>query len=104
MGVSCIVDSIVGKMSRYTSNVPKSANRCKSGPCLRIQYYISDSELVLKLIPEVLTSTMSVWRTLHTEGMYPHHIQRIQHLEPADMCSRWNCAVELILAPIQYDS
>ena len=31
---------------------------------------------------------MKVWRTLNTEGIYPYHIQRIQHLEPADMCSR----------------
>jgi hypothetical protein len=30
---------------------------------------------------------MRVWRTLHTEGMYPYHIKRVQHLEPADMCS-----------------
>jgi len=33
-------------------------------------------------------SRMRVWRTLHTEGMYSYHIQRFQHLEPADMCSR----------------
>ena len=31
---------------------------------------------------------MRVWRMLHTEGMYPYHIQRFQHLEPADMRSR----------------
>jgi len=31
---------------------------------------------------------MRVWQRLHTEGMYPYNIQRIQHLEPADMCSR----------------
>jgi hypothetical protein len=31
---------------------------------------------------------MRVWRTLFTDGMYPYHIQRVQHLEPADMCSR----------------
>jgi hypothetical protein len=42
----------------------------------------------MKLSPEVLTSTLRVRRTLHTEeGMYPHHIQRFQHLEFADMCS-----------------
>jgi hypothetical protein len=35
-----------------------------------------------------MTSTLRVWRTLHTEGMYTYHIQRIQHLEPADMCSQ----------------
>jgi len=31
---------------------------------------------------------MRVWRMLFTEGMYPYHIQRVQQLEPADMCSR----------------
>ena len=31
---------------------------------------------------------MRVWRKLHADGMYPYHIQHIQHLEPADMCSR----------------
>ena len=25
-----------------------------------------------------------VWRTLHTEGMYPYHVQRVQHLGPGD--------------------
>jgi hypothetical protein len=30
---------------------------------------------------------MRVWHMLHTEGMYPYHIQSIQHLEPVDMCS-----------------
>ena len=38
--------------------------------------------------PEVLTSALRVWRTLHTEGMYPYYTQHIQHLETVDMCSR----------------
>ena len=42
-----------------------------------MQYDISDLELALKLSPEVLTSTMRVWRALHTEGNvsvpYPAH-------------------------------
>jgi hypothetical protein len=42
----------------------------------------------MELSPEVLTSTLRVWRTLHTEGLYPYHIQCIQHFEPVDMCSR----------------
>jgi len=33
-------------------------------------------------------SAVHAVQTLHTEGMYPHHIQRIQHLEPADMCNQ----------------
>jgi len=44
-------------------------------------------ELALELSPEILTSTLRVWRTLHTEGMYPYHMHRVQRLEPADMCS-----------------
>ena len=34
-------------------------------------------------------SSMRVWRTSHTEGLCLYHIQRIQHLQPADMASRW---------------
>jgi hypothetical protein len=81
-GVSGIVDSIAGKMSRYTSLVPKSATVANR------THYISDSELALELSPEVPTSAPKVWQILHTEGMYLYHIQRIQYLEPADMCSR----------------
>ena len=30
----------------------------------------------------------------HTEGLYPYHIQRVQHLEPAGMVSRLaSCSV-----------
>jgi hypothetical protein len=82
MGVSGIVDSIAGKMSRYTLPVPKSATVANR------THYISDSELTLELSPEAPTSALKFWRTVHTEGMYPYHIQRCQHLEPADMCSR----------------
>ena len=28
-----------------------------------------------------------VWRTLHAEGMYPYHMQRLQHLGPGDFAS-----------------
>jgi hypothetical protein len=31
---------------------------------------------------------VSVWRTLHTEVMYPYHIQLIQYLEPTEMCNQ----------------
>ena len=31
-----------------------------------------------------------VWRTLHTEGMYPYHLQRVQHLRPDDFAERLN--------------
>ena len=68
-------------------NCSKLSNRCKSDPCVRIEY-ISGSELALLLSPAVLTSTLRVWRTLNTEGIYPYHIQCIHHLEAADMCSR----------------
>jgi hypothetical protein len=69
-------------------NCSNISNRCKSDPCVRKHYYISVSELGLELNPELLNSTLRVWRTLHTEGMYPYHIQRIKHLEPVGMCSR----------------
>jgi hypothetical protein len=31
---------------------------------------------------------MRVWRTLFADGLYPYHIQCVQHLEPSDMSSR----------------
>ena len=31
-----------------------------------------------------------VWRTLHAEGMYPYHVQRVQHLRPGDFAERLN--------------
>jgi hypothetical protein len=40
-----------------------------------------------------------VWRSLHTDGMYPYRIQRIQHLEPADMCSRLELCRWIIANP-----
>jgi len=33
-------------------------------------------------------SHTTVWRTLHTEGMYPHYVQRVQHLGPGDFAQR----------------
>ena len=30
------------------------------------------------------------WRTLHAEGMYPYHVQRVQHLGPGDFAERLN--------------
>ena len=29
-----------------------------------------------------------VWRTLHAEGIYPHHVQRVQRLGPGDFAER----------------
>jgi len=31
-----------------------------------------------------------VWRTLHAEGMYPYHVQQVQHLRPDDFAERLN--------------
>ena len=31
-----------------------------------------------------------VWRTLHAEGMYPYHVQQVQHLRPGDFAERLN--------------
>jgi hypothetical protein len=36
-----------------------------------------------------LCSSMRAWRTSHTEGLYLYHIQRIHHLQPADMARWW---------------
>ena len=82
IGISCIVEYIVGTISRYTLSW-----HCNSDPCVRIQLDISDSQLGLELSPEVMTSTLTVWRTLHTEGAYRYHIQFIRHLEHANMCN-----------------
>ena len=66
----------------------------------QVQRNVEDDEHIIDLVQRSpRTSTrrisarlriprMSVWRTLFREGMYPYHIQRVQHLEPADMCSR----------------
>jgi len=57
-------------MIRYTSTAPNSVTVAN-----RTRVYIYSmaflTQLTLELSPEVLTSTMRVWRTLHTEGMYP---------------------------------
>ena len=29
-----------------------------------------------------------VWRTLHAEGVYPYHVQRVQHFGPGDFAER----------------
>jgi len=34
---------------------------------------------------------MREWRTLHAEGMYPYHVQRVQHLGPGDFAERLEC-------------
>jgi len=31
---------------------------------------------------------MRVWRTLHADGMYPYHVQRVQHLGPGSFAQR----------------
>ena len=33
-----------------------------------------------------------VWRTLHVGGMYPYHVQRVEHLGPGDLLRGWNFA------------
>jgi len=84
MGVSCIVDSIVVKMSLYNSTAPNLATVANQTHVYVNNIEISDSELSLELSPEVLTLSLRVWRAIQTEGMYPYYIQRIQQFEPAD--------------------
>jgi len=80
-------------------NCSKLSNRCKSDPRVHKEYDSSDSELALLIIPAVLTSTLRVWQTLHTEGIDPYHIQRIRHLKPADMCSQLELCHWIISKP-----
>jgi hypothetical protein len=75
----------------------RSVNRCAER---QVQQNVEEDENIIDMVQRsACISTrrisahfcvlrMRVWRTLHAEGMYPYHIQRIQHLEPADMCSR----------------
>ena len=49
---------------------------------------LSPSTSTRRISARLRIPRMTVWRTLFTEGMYPYHIQRVQHLEPADMCSQ----------------
>jgi len=37
---------------------------------------------------DVFVFPSRVWRTLHTECMYPYHVQRGQHLGPDDFAER----------------
>jgi hypothetical protein len=32
-----------------------------------------------------------VWTTLHSEGMYPNHLKRVQHLGPGELPHRLEC-------------
>jgi len=43
---------------------------------------------VCEELKHVFVFPTRVWRTLHTEGMYPYHVQRGQHLEPGDFAER----------------
>jgi hypothetical protein len=64
----------------------------------QVQRNVEDDEQI-DMVQQTRTSTrrisarlcipcMRFWRMLFTDGMYPYHIQRVQHLEPADICSR----------------
>ena len=50
-------------------------------------WYSEVHALVQEFLP-VSVFRAWVWRTLYADGLCPYHIQRVQHLEPADMCSR----------------
>ena len=49
-----------------------------------------------------MTSTLSVWRTLRTEGEYRYHIQLIRHLEHANMCNGLELRFWININPIWY--
>lgn len=48
----------------------------------------SPSTSVRRISNRVHVSRMKVWRTLHNFGLYPYHIQYVQHLLPADYAAR----------------
>ena len=66
----------------------------------QVQRNVEDDEQIIDMVqgsPRTSTRRISaplciprmrVWRTLFIEGLYPYNIQRVQHLESADMCSR----------------
>jgi len=37
---------------------------------------------------DVFVFPKRVWKTLHAEGMYPYHVQRVQHHGPGDFADR----------------
>ena len=39
-------------------------------------------------LKDIFVFLTRVWRTLPTEGMYPYHVQRVQHLGPGDFAER----------------
>jgi len=41
-----------------------------------------------RIARRLLVPHTRVWRTLHAEGMYPYHVQRLQHLGPDDFAQR----------------
>ena len=41
-----------------------------------------------RIARRVPVSHTRVWRTLHAEGMYPYHVQGVQHLGPGDFDER----------------
>jgi len=43
-----------------------------------------------RIARRLLVPHTRVWRTLHAEGMYPHHVQRVQHLRTGDFAERLN--------------
>ena len=43
-----------------------------------------------RMASRIGVSRLQVWRTLHEEDLYPHHDQRVQHLEPHDHNQRFD--------------
>jgi hypothetical protein len=36
------------------------------------------------MVLSVLSTEITIWRTLHEQGLHPYHLQRVQHLKPED--------------------
>ena len=88
-----------------TGNFPKATSERP------VQQELAEEEAILNMIENspttsvrrisnrVHVSRMKVWRTLHNFGMYPYHIQSVQHLQPADYAPRVDFCRWLIAHP-----
>jgi len=53
-----------------------------------VQMVRSSPRASIRRIGSLRVPHTRVWRTLHAEGMYPYHAQRVQHLGPGDFAER----------------
>jgi len=82
---------------RYTGRLPGVSIAAEHG----VNEGVNEEGIVRMVHRSPLTSTRRiarrlrfqhtrVWRTLHAEGIYPYHVQRVHHLRPGDFAERLN--------------